>query len=130
MAGGELAAGVVGGGEWPFFPADAYADSSAIFAELGCWAAAGLDDGGELLLLLPPPELDPPEDRADVDTILRPQPPLTLSPEPAGSVVASVDGGSASSRSSSTADDGAAQEECAADGKPAPAEAAATAEAA
>lgn len=125
MAGGELAAGVVGGGEWPFFPADAYADSSAIFAELGCWAAAGLDDGGELLLLLPPPELDPPEDRADMDTILK-QPSLS---EPAGSMVVSADGG-ASSRSSSTADDGAAREECAADGKPAAAEAAATAEAA
>ena len=91
-------AGVVGGGEWPF-SADAYADSSAIFAELGCWAA-GLD-GGELLL----PALDPPEDSKY--TLL----PSPLS-EPAGSV--SVDGGA----SSSSTDDGAAQED-AADGKPA-----------
>ena len=90
-------AGVVGAGEWPF-SADAYADSSAIFAELGCWAA-GLD-GGELLL----PALDPPEDKY---TPL--PPPLS---EPAGSV--SVDGGA----SSSSTDDGAAQED-AADGKPA-----------
>ncbi|RCV09145.1 hypothetical protein SETIT_2G003100v2 [Setaria italica] len=88
------AAGVVGAGEWPF-SADAYADSSAIFAELGCWAA-GLDDGagGELLLPLPPP-LDPPEDKDDI--LLQPP---SLS-EPAGSMV-SVDGGA----SSSSTDDG------------------------
>ncbi|PUZ68213.1 hypothetical protein GQ55_2G007400 [Panicum hallii var. hallii] len=89
-------AGVVGGSEWPF-SADAYADSSAIFAELGCWAA-GLDGagGGELL-----PALDPPPE--DIRYTL---------PPPSGSV--SVDGGA----SSSSTDDGAAQED-AADGKPA-----------
>ncbi|CAN6209130.1 unnamed protein product [Urochloa humidicola] len=95
MAGAGGEAGVVGGGEW-HFSADAYADSSAIFAELGCWAA-GLDGGGELLML---PPLDPPEDK---DTL--PPPPLSVS----------VDGGA----SSSSTDDGAAQEEDAADGKPA-----------
>ncbi|KAL6880472.1 hypothetical protein ACP4OV_012037 [Aristida adscensionis] len=48
-----MGGGVEEGGEWAF-SADAYADSSAIFAELaGCWA----DGGGELLL----PPLDPPE---------------------------------------------------------------------
>ncbi|CAN6170543.1 unnamed protein product [Urochloa humidicola] len=94
-------AGVVGGGEW-HFSADAYADSSAIFAELGCWAA-GLDGGGELLL----PPLDPPEDK-DTHQLL--PPPLS---EPAGSV--SVDGGA----SSSSTDDGAGAQEDSADGKPA-----------
>ncbi|KAK3126126.1 hypothetical protein QOZ80_7AG0552050 [Eleusine coracana subsp. coracana] len=87
--------GVVGGGEWPF-SADAYADSSAIFAELGCWAA-GLDDG-ELLAPLDPPEVSPFQASSAVAT-------------PAGS--ASVDGGA----SSSSTDDGAAQED--ADVKPA-----------
>ncbi|CAL5077539.1 unnamed protein product [Urochloa decumbens] len=88
-------AGVVGGGEW-HFSADAYADSSAIFAELGCWAT-GLDGGEDELL----PPLDPPEDKGTHQL-----PPLLL--EPARSV--SVDDGGASS---SSTDDGAA-----ADGKP------------
>nr|CAB3451701.1 unnamed protein product [Digitaria exilis] len=89
MAGADEA-GIVAGGEWPF-SADAYADSSAIFAELGCWAA-GLDvAGGEIL-----PPLDPPE----------------LATLTAGSV--SVDGGASSS---STDDGGAAQDEDADDGK-------------
>jgi hypothetical protein len=44
---------MAGAGEWPFSP-DAYADSSAVFAELGCWAT-GLH--GDLL-----PPLDPPEE--------------------------------------------------------------------
>ncbi|OEL24151.1 putative WRKY transcription factor 57 [Dichanthelium oligosanthes] len=101
MAGAAGEAGVVGGGEWPF-SADAYADSSAIFAELGCWAA-GLDGAGGAELVLP--ALEPPEDK---DYTL---PPLPLS-EPAGSV--SVDGGA----SSSSTDDGAVQED-AADGNPA-----------
>ncbi|CAN6196644.1 unnamed protein product [Urochloa humidicola] len=91
-------AGVVGGGEW-HFSADAYADSSAIFAELGCWAA-GLDGGGELLL----PPLDPPEEK-DTHQLGLP-PPLS---EPAGSV--SVDGGASSSSTD--------EQEDAADGKPA-----------
>ncbi|CAO1939296.1 unnamed protein product [Urochloa humidicola] len=96
MAGAGGEAGAVGGGEW-HFSADAYADSSAIFAELGCWAA-GFDGGGGELLMLPP--LDPPEDK---DTL--PPPPLSVS----------VDGGA----SSSSTDEGAAPEEDAADGKPA-----------
>ncbi|XP_062188657.1 probable WRKY transcription factor 57 [Phragmites australis] len=86
----------VGGGEWPF-SADAYADSSAIFAELGCWAA-GLDGAGELLPPLDPPEAMPPLASEAVET-------------PSGPV--SVDGGA----SSSSTDDGTAQED--ADGKPA-----------
>nr|CAB3455476.1 unnamed protein product [Digitaria exilis] len=93
MAGADEA-GIVAGGEWPF-SADAYADSSAIFAELGCWAA-GLDvTGGDML-----PPLDPPE---------------ASLPPPLSSM--SVDGGASSS---STDDGGAAQEDeaDANDGKP------------
>ncbi|KAL6647656.1 hypothetical protein ACP70R_015093 [Stipagrostis hirtigluma subsp. patula] len=86
-----------GGGEWAF-SADAYADSSAIFAELGCWAA-GLDDGaGELLL----PPLDPPE---------------VTTPTPASETVATPAGSADGGASSSSTDDGAAQED--ADEKPA-----------
>ncbi|TVU01916.1 hypothetical protein EJB05_52621, partial [Eragrostis curvula] len=98
------AGGEGGGGEWPF-SADAYADSSAIFAELGCWAA-GLDGAcGELL-----PPLDP-------------APEATPTPQACGGAAeeavatlagsVSVDGGA----SSSSTDDGAAQED--ADVKPA-----------
>ena len=48
------------GGEWPFSAEEAYADSSALFAELG-WAAGFVDDGcaGELLPPLDPPPVTP-----------------------------------------------------------------------
>ncbi|CAM0905197.1 unnamed protein product [Alopecurus aequalis] len=83
-------AGCGSGDDWPFFAEEAYADSSALFAELG-WAAGFVDDGcaGELL-----PPLDPP--------------PAT----PAGSV-------DAAGASSSSTDDGATPEAADADGKPA-----------
>uniref|UniRef100_A0A0D9WUQ8 WRKY domain-containing protein n=1 Tax=Leersia perrieri TaxID=77586 RepID=A0A0D9WUQ8_9ORYZ len=47
-------------GDWPFSAAEAYADSSAIFAELG-WANGFAGDGDDAVedLMLPP--LDPPE---------------------------------------------------------------------
>uniref|UniRef100_A0ACD5UXB1 Uncharacterized protein n=1 Tax=Avena sativa TaxID=4498 RepID=A0ACD5UXB1_AVESA len=79
-----------GCGDWPFSADEAYAESSALLAELG-WAAGFVDDGcaGELL-----PPLDPP--------------PAT----PAGS----VDGAGASS---SSTDDGATPEAADVDGKPA-----------
>ncbi|KAL5198174.1 hypothetical protein ABZP36_001686 [Zizania latifolia] len=77
-------------GDWPF-SADAYADSSAIFSELG-WASGLVDvAAGELLPPLDPPEATPP-------------PPET----PAGS----VDGAA----SSCSTGDGAAADD--ADGKP------------
>ncbi|XP_020149447.1 probable WRKY transcription factor 57 [Aegilops tauschii subsp. strangulata] len=79
-----------GGGDWPFSAEEAYADSSALLAEIG-WAAGFVDDGcaGELL-----PPLDPP--------------PAT----PTGS----MEGAGASSNST---DDGATREAADADGRPA-----------
>ncbi|KAM0831059.1 hypothetical protein ACQ4PT_065828 [Festuca glaucescens] len=84
-------AGCGDGGDWPFSADEAYADSSALLAELG-WAAGFMDDEGCAGELLPP--LDPP--------------PAT----PTGS----VDGAGASSTST---DDGATPEATDADGKPA-----------
>ena len=88
--------GIGAGDAWPL-SGDAYADSSAIFSELGYWVA-GLDGFGGELPPLDPPEATPPAASEAVET-------------PTGSV--SVDGGA----SSSSTDEGAAQED--ADVKPA-----------
>uniref|UniRef100_A0A0E0AF45 WRKY domain-containing protein n=1 Tax=Oryza glumipatula TaxID=40148 RepID=A0A0E0AF45_9ORYZ len=84
---------MAGAGDWPFAADEAYADSSAIFAELG-WAngLAVVDAVGELL-----PPLDPPGELATP-----PPPPLDLPETPAGS---SADG-AASSCSTDDADGG------------------------
>jgi hypothetical protein len=84
---------MAGAGDWPFAADEAYADSSALFAELG-WAngLAVVDAVGELL-----PPLDPPGELATP-----PPPPLDLPETPAGS---SADG-AASSCSTDDADGG------------------------
>uniref|UniRef100_A0A0E0Q3A5 WRKY domain-containing protein n=1 Tax=Oryza rufipogon TaxID=4529 RepID=A0A0E0Q3A5_ORYRU len=84
---------MAGAGDWPFAADEAYADSSAIFAELA-WAngLAVVDTVGELL-----PPLDPPGELATP-----PPPPLDLPETPAGS---SADG-AASSCSTDDADGG------------------------